>query len=323
MTPHHFGTESAMPANRMNTDNLIDLYKKECFDETITKFENEAGFSVIRFYPKDTIYYEDGRRMFIKIGLLENGFFFEINMTKSIERNGKTEYIILHGDEYKGATTNFFSDGEEFTFNEGTGKVVHLKTKKVFSLNEFINILEANHLTDRAYWGKKLRFLSNFLLEVVFWFADKHYEKVRVSMDRYTFARENNKQIYEESKAIEPFFKYFRISKNLIFSVLSFSFLVLVLILIFWEHIIPTLWPSSLGEFTVSNPVVILVVFLALFSAEKISVFLDKNINEFLMPNSNNFNKTKENLIEKMHNFQYQNKFNVSLSLKSPRRDSY
>lgn len=48
---------------------------------------------------------------------------------------------------------------------------------------------------------------------------------------------------------------------------------------------------------------------------------LDKEIKDFLMPEKNNFYNTRkgENFIEKMHNYQYHNKFDLRIDLRNKR----
>src|SRR3989344_5557526 len=109
----------------MNGEEFAKLYTRQDSDETITPFQNEVGFSLIRFYPKDTPYFKDGRRMFIKIATLDRGFFYGVDMTKPQKREATTDYVITDVEEYKRKVTNFFSDGSEFVFDNTTQKVNH------------------------------------------------------------------------------------------------------------------------------------------------------------------------------------------------------
>lgn len=305
----------------MNDQDFTNLYTKQTYDETITSFQNEVGFSLIRSYPEGTPYHKDGRRMFLKIAKLERGFFYGVDMTKPEKRGETTDYIITDGEDYRKKVTNFLSDGGEFYFDDISKKVVHQKTMKIFTLNEFVDILEANHLADRLFWKRLLNSLVDFVLRMLFLLSDKYYEKVRVSIDKYHFSRDN-KPMPAEEKNFEPFFKYFYISKNLIFAILLIAFIIAILVSIFPDKLlIKNAWHSLFGEFTLSNPMVVLLFFLSLFSSEKLSVWLNKKINDFLKPTENHFynSKNEENFIEKLHNFQYHNKFNLKLNLRSNR----
>lgn len=301
----------------MNTKDFVELYNANESDETITPFRNEAGFSLIRLYPEGTQYFIDGRRMFIKIAVLDRGFFYRVDMTTPLKDANQTEYVITDGEEYKKRVTNFFSDGksEEFFFDEGAMKVRHTKTKKEFSLNQFVDLLARSHQKDLLFWKRKLNSLANLILRLLFWLSDKHYEMVKVSIDKYHFTK-NNKPIMQDQKNIEPFFKYFYISKNLIFGILLVSFLTAILVTLFPELVLlKQTWSSLFGEFTLSNPLVFLLFFLGLFSAEKLSVWLNNKIKDFLMPEQNIFSKRNENFVEKLHNYQQHNKFNLNIKV--------
>ena len=298
----------------MNSQDFTNFYTKQDSDETITPFQDEAGFSLIRPYPEGTPYNKDGRRMFIKVAALERGLYYVVDMTKPEKRGESTEYVITDGEEYKRKVTNFFSDGEEFSFDGTSKKIVHLPTKKSFTLNEFVTILVANHLSDRLFIKRYLNMVTNVILKLLFWLSDKHYERVRVSLDKYHFSREG-KPVLEEKGDTEPFFKYFYISKNFIFSILLIAFFVAILAIIFPYTIsAESIWHSFFGEFSLSNPMVVLFFFLVLFSSEKLSIWLNRKIKDFFVPEKDYRSGQTENFIEKMHNFQLQNKFKIKLN---------
>lgn len=299
----------------MNAQDFTNLYTKQDRDEAVTAFQNEAGFSLIRTYPKDTLYYKDGRRMFIKVAVLDRGFFYGIDMTKPEKRGVREDHIITEGKEYKKKITNFFSDADnsEFFFDEKAKKIKHVKTQRDLTLNEFINILEKNHLSDLLFWKRGMNKLVSIVLKILFWFVNKHYDNVQASLDKYNFSRDN-KPIIEEKDSVEPFFKYFYISKNLIFTILLLSFFIAILTVIFpFKISLEYIWYSLFGHFSLSNPMVVLFFFLILFSSEKLSMWLNKRIKEFLMPDQSMFSENEENFIEKLHNYQHHNKFNLKL----------
>ena len=70
----------------MNSEEFKKLYTPKESNESLVPFTEGVGFSLIRFYPKDTPYYKDGKMMFIKIALLGRGFFYSVDMTKPTER---------------------------------------------------------------------------------------------------------------------------------------------------------------------------------------------------------------------------------------------
>ncbi|MEK7538446.1 MAG: hypothetical protein AAB552_01250 [Patescibacteria group bacterium] len=285
----------------MKSDEFVKLYTHQNSDESITAFQNEMGFSLIRLYPENTPYFKDERRMFIKIAALDRGFFYSVVMTRPEKEVGKTSYIITEGEEYKRKVTNFFSDGSEFTFDNATQKVNHQLSSRSFTMNEFVEILVANHLSDRLFFKRMLNELANRVLKFLFWLSDARYERIQTAIDKYHYGRGENPPPKDEKKNIEPFFKYFYISKNVLFAILLATFPSAI----FFGH----LW--AYGDFSLSNPSLLLLFFLILFSCEKFSTWLDKKIKEFLMPSKDHFAEKKINFIEKLHDYQYNNKFNL------------
>lgn len=297
----------------MSKEDFLNLYIKQESDNAITVFDNEIGFSLIRDYPKNTPYYKDGRKMFIKLAILKGKIFYSVDMTKP-EKNSedKISYTITEGNEYGKKITNFYSDNQEpYIFNETTQKIVFPAKNKSFTLNEFIEILVNNHLSDRLFSKRILNSIVELSLKLLFWLSDKNYEKVRVSIDKYHFSRDNQ-PIKEDEKSTEPFFKYFYISKNTIFALLLLTFLLAIFSVIFPDILcMRKIWPF--GEFSLSNPFVVLFFFLVLFSCEKFSIWLNNKIKEFFKDDRHSFQEKKVNVIERLHNYQYQNKFNLKL----------
>lgn len=303
----------------MNAEEFKNLYIPLDSNETVIPFKKEVGFSLIRPYPTDTHYYRDGKRMFIKIAILDSGLFYEVHMTRPEKRGETIDYVIIDGEEYKKKVTNFISMGgeSEFVFDDASQKVVHRKTRKDFSLNQFVEILVENHLADQLFWKRKLNASAvNALLKILFWLSDKHYERVRVSIDRYKFKQGNKSELREKIKNIDPFFNYFYISKNLFFSILLITFIIAVVL---FSNKVPLKYSmySLFGEFSLSNPLVVISFFLGLFLSEILSKWLDKNIKEFLEPEEDIFHDERKTFIEKLHDYQHSNKFDLKLKIRN------
>jgi len=297
----------------INND-FASLYIRQNQDDSITSFKNGVGFSLVRKYPSASEYCNESLRMFIKVSLLEKGLSYSVNMTKVEIEGDKTEYIIQH-DDNSTRYTNFYSDSNdpEFVFDQQSGKIKHIKKKKELTLNQFIEIIEKNHLSDCLFWKRKANWCVNVILIILFWLNDRHYDKVRTSVDIYNL-KKNGKPISEPEKIIEPFFRYFFISKNFIFFLLLMSFFLSVLVISVPSFIfIKNAWINSFGEFTLSNPIVVLLFFLTLFISEKISIWLNMKINDLLMPERNMFSQQKENFVERLHNYLYRNKFKLKV----------
>jgi hypothetical protein len=299
----------------MTKEDFLKLYTKQEYDNSITLFDSEIGFSLIRDYSKNTPYYKDGKKMFIKLAILKGKLFYSIDMTKPEQRDEEPiNYTITQGEEYPKKITNFFSvldDKESFVFDENTKKIIFKPKEKSFTLNEFVEILVLNHLSDCLFLKRILDSIVESVLKLLFWLSDKHYEKIQVSIDKYHFGRDNQ-PAKEDEKNTEPFFKYFDISKNTIFALLLLTFLLMILSAIFPDILYTEkIWPF--GEFSLSNPFVILFFFLILFSCEKFSIWLNNKIKNFFQDDKDSFQKKEINFIERLHNFQYQNKFELKL----------
>ncbi len=288
----------------MNIQEFTNLYIKQDIDEKVTSFNGEIGFSLVRQYPEGTPYQKDGKKMFIKVAIINNSLFYSVDMTKPEKRGEDFSYILTDGREYKKSITNFISNTEdnEFIFDQSLQKVIHLKSKKKFNLNQFIDVLVFNHLSDCLFWKRKLNYLASGILKIFFWLVKYHYDHLETSMNLYHF-KKGEKSFPVKEKEPDPFFKYFDISKNILFLL----FITLSSLSFFFGH----LWSS--GDFSVSNPTVVLFFFLILFSCEKISLSLEKSIREFLKPEDNIFSKKKMNFIEKLHQYQQKNQFNLKI----------
>lgn len=306
----------------MPEKSLRSLYEQQPNDEKVTEFSDASGFSIIRKYPEDSTYAKDGMRMFIKVGIYDGRFSFSVDMTEPKDRNGTTEYSIIDGVKYNKKITNFFSGGEtdEFSFNSETDKVTHIKTGRKLSMNEFVEVLIYNHLSDRLFWKRKLNTLALLTLKVLFWLADKRYEKVQVLLDIHRFNHEGKPPL-EKQNNIEPFFKYFFISKNLLFAILIITFPVSVIVNMVCTPIDPMNPINSsllcqIGDFSISNPSILLLFFLVLFSCERFSLWLEQKIKQLMEKDQNVFKKRKENFIEWLHNYQHRNQFELKLKTK-------
>ncbi|MEQ1665775.1 MAG: hypothetical protein ABL927_10405 [Bdellovibrionales bacterium] len=286
----------------MTKEEFFNLYNKKDTDTSITQFSNEIGFSLVRDYPKNTPYNKDGKKMFIKVALLKDKLFYSVDMTKPEQREGEqTSYIITEGQEYGKKTTNFFSDDQEpFIFNKNEKRIIFKPKNKKFTINEFIDILVLNHLSDRLFFKRISNFISGLILKIIFWLSDKHYDRVKTAIDQYHF-KQKEYSTEEKINNVDPFFKYFLISRNTLFSGLIFAFLIAVLLS----------QCKFIGEFTVANPLIVLAFFLLLSFCEKISIWLNNKIKEFFTPRK--FYNEKPNFIEKLHNYQYENKFKLKL----------
>lgn len=284
----------------MSGEEFAKLYERGSIDESVIPFSDEVGFSLIRLYPEGTAYHADGMRMFIKVAVPATGFFYDVSMTKPEKRGEDLSYVITDGENYRHKVTNFFSGDGEFIFDKSEKKVIHSPSKQEFTLNEFVEILSRNHLRDLLFWKRKKNAVVNTFLQFLFWLSDKHYDRVKTAIDKYHLER-NETYSDESQKNIDPFFKYFLISRNTLFGGLVIAFCSAVL---FSEY-------KLISDFTVANPLIVLAFFLLLSFCEKISIWLDGKIKGFFTQRK--FYNEQPNFIEKLHEYQFQNKFPLQL----------
>lgn len=191
----------------MNAQDFANLYIKQDVDEKVTFFNREIGISIVREYPKGTPYQKDGKKMFIKVAILNNSLFYSVDMVKPEKRGEGYSYILVDGREYKKNITNYISDnaGNEFIFDQNLRKIIHVKTKKEFNINQFVDILEFNHLSDCLFWKRKFNYLASNILKIFFWLVEYHYDHLKTSMDLYHF-KKGEKEFPTKEKESDPFF---------------------------------------------------------------------------------------------------------------------
>ncbi|HET7713385.1 MAG TPA: hypothetical protein VFK94_03140, partial [Patescibacteria group bacterium] len=78
----------------MDPQEFTKLYSRQELDESLTTFRDGIGFSLIRFYPKDSPYYKDGKRIFIKVVLRDGKLDYGVDMTDPRKEEDQYEYFI-------------------------------------------------------------------------------------------------------------------------------------------------------------------------------------------------------------------------------------
>jgi len=280
----------------MTAADFANFYVKQNVDEKITPYANAVGLSLVRNYAKDLKFYKDGMKMFFHLRLNEdNSVTGSLDMVKK-DKEYDDKYVIITDDKYKKGTTgiDYFDKEDGFTFRIESKKIFYALDNRSFTMNEFVDLLEKNHLSDRLFWKRKNNYAVNVFLKYFFWLSDKNYDQVQVMLDRHRPEQEKKYNKGDE-KEFEPFFKYFHISKNILFSSLFIGFLAsLIITFLFY-----------IEDFSLSNPVIILFFFLVLFLLEKISVWVDKKLKQFF--------KGEINFISKLMDYLYKNSFRLKI----------
>lgn len=267
-----------MENGKITSQIIASLYNREGNDEDVFDLIDKPGIHIIRKYRSGTMPAQDNQRMFITFYVKENGFVSGgIDMVKAKEEDGSGYAMIF--DDQKGIrnflhqkyANFFFNDDEEVFFDYSDQKIIFRKNK--YSVNEFIDILVKNHLSDMFRVNRIMIFFKNyFILEPLFWLADANYKDDNV---RINFLLQKNITGYKESGAKiempkEPFFKYFDIYRN----TLTF-FIIIILNPLFWLSI-----SLDVGYFNIANPFLLFTAFLFLAFLEKISLYLFLNIKQ-------------------------------------------
>ncbi len=278
----------------MTSDEFVKLYIKFDRDESITPFKDDVGFTLIRKYKESSKYQKDDKRIFIRLYLTGETVNGGAEMVDA-DNEGVGSYRITTDSKYNKKITNFRFGGEEDITFDFIKNNIFYKPKKIYlTINEFIDQLVNNHLSDRLLLRRNLNHLVGLFLRFIFWLSNKHYDRINVMLEIY-HPSQKDEYDKEDERSIDPFFKYFYISKNILFIFFLIAFPVSLLL--------ANIYSSK--DFSISNPALILFFFLILFIFEKISVSLDKKIKSFF--------KKEVNFISRLHNFQFTELFNMKI----------
>lgn len=278
----------------MKSDEFVKLYEKVDSDESTTPFKDDVGFTLIRKYKEGSQYQKDERRIFIRLYLTGETVNGGAEMVDA-DKEGTGSYRIVTDSKYRKKVTNFrFGSEEDITFNYKKNKIFYKPKKLYLTLNEFIDQLVNNHLSDRAFFRRNFNNLVNFLLRFIFWLSNKHYDRIKVMLEIY-HPNQKDEHDKEDERSIEPFLKYFYISKNILFSFFLIAFPLSLLATNIY----------CFRDFSISNPTLILFFFLILFVFEKLSIYLDRRIKAFF--------KKEINFFSKLHNFQFSESFKIKI----------
>ncbi len=212
---------------------LKNLYRKTVNDEKVVELSDVNGITIIKKYPENSEYFKDGNKMLIQIYLKDGFIGGRVEMVKA-DRNGL--YSVIESKKYKKKFTNFsFSQEENIKFDFEDKKILIKRSGRdtKMSLNEFVEILVENHLSDRLFWVRKKNFLKKILLKILFFLTDDRYDFVDYyhKINGIEENRFGKRKIEKKLKVNpEPFFRYFKIYKNTLFILFVFLFFGLLLV---------------------------------------------------------------------------------------------
>jgi len=268
-----------------NSKEFKELYQKRADDEKVTEISNAVGITIVRRYNKNREYFKDGKKMFIKLYLEDALFVGGVNMVE--EKRGT--YTIFNERKYKKKFTNFFFGPEDkVQFNTKNNKILTKKGNKniEFCLNDFIDILVKNHLSDRLFFRRKINKIKIYFLKILFWFMDSKYNWIdyyhKIQKREQTIDKTNSKENLNLDKlSIDPFFNYFRIYRKILF---SFIITVTVYLIYSFLNTDSCNMRNSLcsifkvENFSIANPILLFIFFIGLFLLHYFSLFLQGEV---------------------------------------------
>ena len=153
----------------ITSEKFFNLYQRVSNDEGVIKISGATGITIIRKYDENSRYFKDGKKIFLKF-YVRDGY-----ITGSVELAQKNEdgtYTTFDSSKpYEHPFTNFFFGKEEnITFNNDKQKILIKRKNKTyeFNINDFVELLIKNHLTDRLFWKRKINKLKISFLVFVF-----------------------------------------------------------------------------------------------------------------------------------------------------------
>lgn len=257
-----------MATKYITSSYIHGLYTKIQRDEYIFELNDYPGIQIIRKYEsslKDML----EKRMFIHFHLREENNEWHVEggidvvKNKTNEKDNGWTMEFPKGVLSQKPTNYFFGKSENILLDTNGDKVVFKNTK--YSLNDFIDLLEKNHLRDMFLLSRFTNLTKFGFLHILFRLCDSRYKKLNYIFNRKEHQTNLQQEVIEApSKQSDPFFKYFFIYKNMIGTAIILS-----LTPLFYLSIC---LPSS--YFTISNPFLLFSVLLYLFFLEKLSNFL-------------------------------------------------
>lgn len=253
--------------NAITSQKLNSFFTKTNRDDYVFELTDYPGIQIIRKYPATLPSFQD-KRMFIKFVLINESDVWYVGggvdtvKNKQAHESGWTiEYPL--GLLLQKPTNYSFWKAKDARFNILTN-IIDFKNKK-YTLDQFISLLEKNHLRDMFLLNRLWNYLKLVFLHILFFFSDSRFKKFE-----HIFKREERTSILKEEKVksasekADPLFHYFYIYKNL------FGITILVML--------PILFTLSIclpeEYFTVSNPFLLSAALFLFFLLEKLSDLL-------------------------------------------------
>jgi hypothetical protein len=196
----------------LSSRDFFELYVKQDRDVHVYELKNALGIQLIRRYESHE-HRLNKQLMFIRLSVEGDKplspIIGGVDMVAAESMDGG--WVIQHDDGrvYRRPTNFFFNDAENVYFDRSKRKFIFQKTE--YSLNEFVDLLEKNHMRDMFFFSRLKGSLYSLFLFIVFFLADQKYNRLNVLIPGKS--QVDNISSVPISDA-DPVFHYFKIYKN-------------------------------------------------------------------------------------------------------------
>ncbi|NQV12429.1 hypothetical protein HQ524_03620 [Candidatus Uhrbacteria bacterium] len=252
--------------------------------DKLTLFQDGRGFSLLADYREGI----PNRKMMIKVALGKSkgevvGGVSMVDVTEDEEVNDGYR-IVGPQDEGHRYTSFNFSGIDEVTWDPNQKVFIVQKHNKHFTITDFLDVLRANHQRDYLKTQRRNQILIRWFLIAIFWLADLSYLRDAGFVDLWNDGR-NKTRFDAQVKQPDPFFGYFKITRNMVFLLSIIGLIALIALPFITDLDIETI--GSTGWVWVFFAVVIL------FTFEWLSQMIIRSIEQF--------KNEKEGLLRDLH----------------------
>ena len=152
-------------------------FKQSERDEYVFALGDYPGIQIVRKYTDQRL---ADKRMFIKFLVMEEGgvsfVWGGVDMVQDRPNEDMGGWTIVFNEKglFRKPTSYSFHRPEDIRLDTGSKLIVFQSTK--YSLNEFIDLLEQNHLRDMFFWSRIGGYIKLARLHMLFIFADSTFE---------------------------------------------------------------------------------------------------------------------------------------------------
>lgn len=271
--------------------NLYSPHKLE--DEELFPFTDESGFSLVALYPENE---KPDKRMFLKLHLKDGQVFGGVQIVRKLDDSSGGYPLVDTGKGEKTVTNFNLTVEDNFFFDEVEKIILNKNNNKKYVIQDFVEKIKENHLRPESVCLKYYKNISLVVLLFVFWLVERDYRSAEhhLLLRSKEYAEKNRVEVND----VEPVFRYFKISKNIL---LCFCFLYILIILYTY------LLDNNFSIPDVTNSLFIASLAFSLFLLERLTSFLVKSIKDF--------NQGESCWIARIENYRYGFGFKIKLDI--------